>query len=119
MKLKVFETRMLLKWQQTEVIDVKNKGEKIIIDSPHAVSNESDLAKKIKEATNQDIPTEEEYPKWEVIRVGEDVKNYKVGDLVLCHVNSGTNLPTKENGKSELYRLITEKEVYGTWDETL
>jgi hypothetical protein len=117
MKLRIFEERLLLKWQQKEVIDVKNRGEKIILDSPHAV--ESDLAKKIKEATNQDIPTEEEYPKWEVIRTGSGVKNYKVGDLVLCHVSSGTNLPTKENGKSELYRLINEKDVYGVWDETL
>lgn len=116
-QLKVFGERVLIKWQQKEVINVKEKGEKIILDSPHAV--ESDLAKKIKEATNQDIPTEEEYPKWEVIRIGGEVKNYKVGDLVLCHMNSGTNLPTKENGKSELYRLINERDIYGVWDESL
>lgn len=117
MKLKVFGEKMLLKWQQKEVINVAERGEKIIIDSPHAA--ESDLAKKIKEATNQDIPMEDDYPKWEVIRVGSEVKDYKVGDLVLCHINSGTNLPVKEDGKSELYRLITQRDIYGVWDESL
>jgi len=118
MKLKIFEERLLIKWQQKEVINVKERGETLIIDSPHSV-NESDIAKKIRENTNQELPTEDEYPKWEVIRIGAGVKNYKVGDLVLCHSNSGTNLPTKENGKSELYRLINEKDIYGVWDETL
>ena len=118
MKLRIFGERMLIKWQQKEVINIKERGEKLIIDSPHSV-DASDIAKKIKEATNQEIPTDEEYPKWVVIRTGELVKNYAVGDLVLCHTNSGTNLPCTENGKSELYRLISEKDIYGTWDETL
>lgn len=118
MKLKIFGERMLLKWQQKEVVNIKERGEKLLITSPHS-ANESNLAKKIKEQTNAEIPTGEDYPKWEVVRVGELVKNYTVGDLVLCHFNMGTDLPVNEDGKTELYRLISEKDIYGIWDETL
>lgn len=118
MKLKVFGKRVLIKWQQKEVLDLKNKGEKLILDSPHSV-NENDIAKKIKEKTNVDIPTGEDYPKWEVVRIGEEVKYYKPGDLVLCHANIGTDLPYKENGKDEFYKLLPEDQIFGLWDETL
>lgn len=118
MKLQVFGERLLLKWQQKEVVNIKDREDKFVIESPHGLS-ENDFVKKIKENTNQEVPSDEEYPKWEVIRTGADVKNYKKGDLVLCHFNSGTNLPYKENGKSELYRLINERDIYGTWDENL
>lgn len=118
MKLKVFGERLLIKWQQKEVLDLKNRGEKLVLDSPHSV-NESDIAKKIKEQTNIEIPTGEDYPKWVVIRKGTDVKNYNVGDLVLCHSNMGTDLPVTENGKKEFYKLINERDIFGVWDETL
>ena len=118
MKLKPFGEKLIIKWQQKEVVDLKNIGEKIIVSSPHSV-NESDIAKKIKEQTNIERPTGEDYPKWVVIRCGELVKNYKVGDLVLCHSNMGTDLPMTEDGKQEFYKLINERDLFGLWDETL
>lgn len=118
MKIKVFDTRVLIKWKQKEVDNLKERGEKILLESPHAVS-ESELAKKIKENTNVDIPTGEDYPKWEVIRVGNEVRNYQTGDLVLVHANMGTDLPVTEDGKKEFYKLINERDIFGVWDENL
>lgn len=52
---------------------------------------------------------ERAYFKGEVIRVGEDCKYYKVGDIVATHLKAGTDF---KDGDSTI-RLITEKDVYG------
>lgn len=44
-----------------------------------------------------------------VIRCGEDCKYYKEGDIVVCHLRAGTEF--NQNGK--LYKLLTEKDIYG------
>lgn len=114
MNLKPHGDRLLLEFVQKEVIDVKNKENKLIIDAPN-YAGEDDLAKKIAEKTGAALPTggEDDYPRWKVLAVGETVQYYKVDDVVLCHGHAGTDFAIKKGGKDVLLRILPEREVYG------